>query len=300
MNIFKQPKIGIVGLGFVGGAIRDNMEDACDLILVDNDPSRGQHTYKDLADCEGIFIAVPSPQGADGKCDTSILESVLEKLKDYKGDKVIGALSGKSKKRRKTYTHFDQAGYDKELNETIAAEKANRESGDYGSLMKSFDNSMFEKDPGYNFRLEEGNRGVQGSLAARGGLFSGQAGKALNSYNQGFASNEFGAAASRYDKNRSDTYNMLSGNATMGQNLGAQQMGAYNMMGDTMATMGANKAAATMGMANAISDGIGQGYNQYNANRYLGILGAQQGQPSTQPRQQAVTSRSRYLPTAGY
>jgi UDPglucose 6-dehydrogenase len=85
MDIFKQPKIGIVGLGFVGGAIRDNMADNCNLILVDNDPSRGQHTYKDLSDCEGIFIAVPSPQGADGKCDTSILESVLEKLKDYKG-----------------------------------------------------------------------------------------------------------------------------------------------------------------------------------------------------------------------
>jgi hypothetical protein len=78
---------------------------------------------------------------------------------------------------------------------------------------------------------------------------------------------------------------MLSGNATMGMNLGAQQAGAYNMMGDSLATMGANKAAATMGMANAISSGIGQGYNQYNANRYL-------GQPSTQPRQQAVTSRS--------
>jgi nucleotide sugar dehydrogenase len=85
MNLFKQPKIGIVGLGFVGGAIRDNMTDHCELILVDNDPSRGQHTYKDLETCEGIFIAVPSPQGADGKCDTSILEAVLEKLKNYKG-----------------------------------------------------------------------------------------------------------------------------------------------------------------------------------------------------------------------
>lgn len=85
MNFLRGPKIGIVGLGFVGGAIRDNMIDACDLILVDKDPSRGQHTFKDLNDCEGVFIAVPSPQGADGKCDTSILEYVLEKLKDYKG-----------------------------------------------------------------------------------------------------------------------------------------------------------------------------------------------------------------------
>lgn len=85
MNFLQGPKIGIIGLGFVGGAIRDNMVDNCDLVLVDNDPNRGRHSYKDLASCEGIFVCVPSPQGTDGKCDTSILESVLEKLKDYKG-----------------------------------------------------------------------------------------------------------------------------------------------------------------------------------------------------------------------
>ena len=83
--MLKGPKIGIVGLGFVGGAIRDNMQDYCDLVLVDSDPARGSHTYKDLDSCEGIFICVPSPQGSDGKCDTSILESVLEKLKTFKG-----------------------------------------------------------------------------------------------------------------------------------------------------------------------------------------------------------------------
>lgn len=85
MNYFKPSKIGIVGLGFVGGAIKTNMEDTCELIVVDTDPKRGTHTYKDLETCEGIFVCVPSPQGIDGKCDTSILESVLHRLKDYKG-----------------------------------------------------------------------------------------------------------------------------------------------------------------------------------------------------------------------
>ncbi len=78
-------KIGIIGLGFVGGAIKVNMEDHCDLVLIDNDPAKGIHSYKDLDSCEGIFVAVPSPQGIDGKCDTSILEGVLKKLKNYKG-----------------------------------------------------------------------------------------------------------------------------------------------------------------------------------------------------------------------
>lgn len=85
MNYFNSPKIGIVGLGFVGSAIKDAMEIHCDLVLVDKDTTRGTHTFADLHDCEGVFISVPSPQGDDGKCDTSILEYVLEKLKDYPG-----------------------------------------------------------------------------------------------------------------------------------------------------------------------------------------------------------------------
>jgi UDPglucose 6-dehydrogenase len=79
------PKIGIVGIGFVGGAIKNAMGDACELICVDTDPNRATHQFKDLKDCEAIFICVPSPQGDDGRCDTSILESVLECLKDFAG-----------------------------------------------------------------------------------------------------------------------------------------------------------------------------------------------------------------------
>jgi len=84
MNEFELPKIGIVGLGFVGSAIRQNI-DSMNVVLVDNDPSKGTHKFEDLFDCEGIFICVPSPQGDDGSCDTSILESVLERLTGYKG-----------------------------------------------------------------------------------------------------------------------------------------------------------------------------------------------------------------------
>ena len=84
MNDFELPKIGIVGLGFVGNAIRQNIN-GMNLVLVDNDPSKGTHKFEDLFNCEGIFICVPSPQGDDGSCDTSILESVLERLTGYKG-----------------------------------------------------------------------------------------------------------------------------------------------------------------------------------------------------------------------
>lgn len=84
MNLEHSPKIGIVGLGFVGGAIRDAMEN-CNLILVDKDPQKGKNTMSDLFDCDGVFVCVPTPFGEDGKCDTSILEYVLHQLRDYQG-----------------------------------------------------------------------------------------------------------------------------------------------------------------------------------------------------------------------
>lgn len=79
------PKVGIVGLGFVGSAIRDAMDGAASLVLVDKDKLRGPNTFEDLFDCEGIFVCVPTPMGDDGVCNSSILEDVLFNLKDYKG-----------------------------------------------------------------------------------------------------------------------------------------------------------------------------------------------------------------------
>lgn len=84
MNL-ELPKIGIVGLGFVGGAISFAMESDSFVHKVDKDPTKSTHTFADLHRCEGVFVCVPTPFGDDGKCDTSILEYVLEQLKDYEG-----------------------------------------------------------------------------------------------------------------------------------------------------------------------------------------------------------------------
>jgi hypothetical protein len=56
----------------------------------------------------------------------------------------------------------------------------------------------WQTDPGYLFRLGEGQKLLENSAAARGGLLSGQTGKALQQYGQNFASNEFGNIYDRY------------------------------------------------------------------------------------------------------
>ena len=76
-------KIGIVGLGFVGGAIKESFGyESNFLVLVDNDPSRGKNSFEELANTDAVFVCVPTPQDSDGTCDTGPLESVLAKLKE--------------------------------------------------------------------------------------------------------------------------------------------------------------------------------------------------------------------------
>ena len=80
------PKIGVVGVGFVGEAVVNSYRGFSEIVTVDTDPAKFcTGTYDDLLTCEGVFICVPSPAKPDGGCDTTILESVLENFKDYKG-----------------------------------------------------------------------------------------------------------------------------------------------------------------------------------------------------------------------
>jgi hypothetical protein len=65
--------------------------------------------------------------------------------------------------------------------------------GDYGQApnMDAFF-SNFQADPGYQFRLNEGLRGVNAASAAMGKLRSGDAAKALQARGEGLASQEYG------------------------------------------------------------------------------------------------------------
>lgn len=82
-------KIAIIGLGFVGNAVRNSLsrwEDSNTISLID--PARGFNTsYSEIADHDAVFVCVPSPQSADGTADTSILKSVLSSLEkvNFKG-----------------------------------------------------------------------------------------------------------------------------------------------------------------------------------------------------------------------
>lgn len=62
------------------------------------------------------------------------------------------------------------------------------------------DGSFYQKDPGYQFRLNEGNNSINAALAARGLSNSGLALKELTRYGQNFASNDYQNAWNRQNQ----------------------------------------------------------------------------------------------------
>jgi len=122
-------------------------------------------------------------------------------------------------------------------------------------------NAILSKLPGYQFQLQQGNEAVQRNLAASGLLQSGAAGKALEQYGQGVASNY----ATQY-------VNGLQSLAGLGQtsvaNTGAIGANTANQIGANQIYSGNAQASGYAGTANAINSGLSGitgAYGMYNS-----------------------------------
>ena len=146
------------------------------------------------------------------------------------------------------------------------------DKGQFGKVTPfSFTAQEFAKqqDPGYAFRLAEGQKALERTAAARGGLISGGALKAAQRYGQEMGSQEFQNAYNRaltgYNANQQavvNAYNQLAGVSGTGQTT-AQQIGAA---GQNYAANVGNLASATgTSSANAL---LAQG--QARASAYQG------------------------------
>jgi hypothetical protein len=67
-----------------------------------------------------------------------------------------------------------------------------------GEFTKPFTEALLKTDPGYSFRLSEGQKALERQAAARGGLISGGALKAATRFGQEMGSQEFQRAFDRY------------------------------------------------------------------------------------------------------
>lgn len=111
-----------------------------------------------------------------------------------------------------------------------------------------FGMQQFQADPGYAFRLSEGQQALDRQAAARGGLISGGALKAAQRYGQEMGSQEYTNAFNRYQTERAARLQPLQSLTGFGQTTA-----------NTLGTAGQNMAG------NVGSAYMQQGVNQGNA-----------------------------------
>jgi hypothetical protein len=203
-------------------------------------------------------------------------------------------------------------------------------TGGYGSLLTPYQDFSaptgltMENDPGYQARLKLGTDVLEHSAAARGNVLTGGTAKALDTYAQDYASNEYGnvynRALSGYTTNR-DTYNtgqnntynrlmgLVSGGESAATNASALGQSGANSVANTLTGNAAavnqqnNNAAAASASGYASQGNIwGSAVNGVGSN--LGNLYAlqNQGNPyqtlynAQNPNTSNVSTMPSYLP----
>lgn len=145
------------------------------------------------------------------------------------------------------------------------------------AFQRDFSMQDFQQDPGYQFRMDQGQKALEASAAARGGLMGGNFGTALSQYGQNYASNEYQNAYNRFTNNQSNRFNRLASIAGIGQTANGQTaqagMNAANnageaMMGGANAMAGAQIAQGQM-WGNTLSSIGSQGANAWLTNQYM-------------------------------
>lgn len=128
-----------------------------------------------------------------------------------------------------------------------------------------FSMEQFRADPGYGFRLSEGQKALDRQAAARSGLMSGGALKAAQRYGQEMGSQEYTNAFNRYQTERQARLNPLQSLAGMAQTFTGQLGQAGQTMATNVGEAGAQAAQARasgyMGGVNALTQGLGQYIN---------------------------------------
>lgn len=137
------------------------------------------------------------------------------------------------------------------------------ESAGYGALGQPFTAEQMQMDPGYAFRLAEGEKALERMQAARGQLLGGGAVRAGVRYGQEMGSQEYMNAFNRAQTLMGTRINALGGLFGAGQMATQQLSGAAGQMGVNVSNlmMGAGQARASgyLGQANALSQALGQG-----------------------------------------
>lgn len=205
------------------------------------------------------------------------------------GSAVLGAASSRSAAKTQANAANRAADLQQQQYEQARTDQAPWRAAGEQALNKlipmsdytKFGMDQFQADPGYAFRLSEGQKALDRSAAARGGLISGSALKAASRYGQEMGSQEYQNAFNRYQTERSAALNPLQSLAGIGQSatnqVGAAGQNYANNAGQAYGAAGQAAASGYMGAANAIGGGVSQYLGYQSNNNLLNALNQNRG-----------------------
>jgi hypothetical protein len=147
-------------------------------------------------------------------------------------------------------------------------------SSDLDKQFSAPTNVTEQNDPGFQFRLQQGQQALERSAAARGGLLTGGTAKDLADYQQGRASDEYGNVYGRafnqfqdarntFYNNQNNLYNRLMGVSGAGQNAA-----------NTLTGAGGNSAGMVGNIDMTSAGQVGQDLTNAGTARASGYVGA--------------------------
>jgi len=137
-------------------------------------------------------------------------------------------------------------------------------------LTRPFELADFEADPGFQFRIEQGEKGINNFLASRGLAKSGRAGKELARFNQGEATQEFDRAFNRFQLTQGNRFGRLLTLANVGQ----QNINTLVSARENKTARNVNTLLGTGENVAQLQVGIGEIENAARARRGEAIAGA--------------------------
>lgn len=149
-------------------------------------------------------------------------------------------------------------------------------AADYGMLTRGFRPEDFYADPGYAFRLREGEKALERMQSARAGLLGGGAIRAGVRYGQEMGSQEYMNAFNRAQAQLGTRLGTLGSLYGAGQAAAQQVAGQAGQYGSNVANLltagGAARASGYAGVANALNQALGTGLNYYQGQQWMKAL----------------------------
>lgn len=173
------------------------------------------------------------------------------------------------------------------LSTVLGLSTGDKNASDFGSFNKSFTTADFKADPGYQWQVDQGQKALERSQAAKGGLLSGAALKAASDYGMNQANSQYNTVYNRWNADKTQNLNALQSMAGVGQTANAANQSNANTYGTNASNniqaganalangvnnAGAANASGYVGGANAWSNAIGGGLNAINQNSLMEML----------------------------